>query len=93
MSPCGHLCYAILCYVCLFVFWPAFLLSLSILIFGGEKKIRETDRHCHHFALQEICAHAAAADGAHIVCARHAGPEDEVNTGPQRTEKQVESGI
>jgi hypothetical protein len=43
--------------------------------------------------LQEVCAHAAAADGAHIVCARHAGSEDEVNTGPQGTEKQVESGI
>jgi hypothetical protein len=67
--------------------WP----SLSILIFGGEKKLGKlTDTAT---ILQEICAHAAAADGAHIVCARHAGSEDEVNTGPQRTEKQVESGI
>ena len=42
--------------------------------------------------LQEICAYTAAADCAHTLGARHARSEDEVDTGPQGTEKQVSFG-
>lgn len=39
--------------------------------------------------MQEICTYVAAADGAHTFGARHTRSKDEVNTRPQRTEKQV----
>jgi hypothetical protein len=39
--------------------------------------------------LQEICAHVAAPDGPHPVGTRHSGSEDEIDAGPQGTEKQV----
>jgi hypothetical protein len=39
-----------------------------------------------------MCAYAAAADGAHTLGTHHAGSENEVDAGPQGTEKQVSLG-
>ena len=65
---------------------------LPILVFGGENKPKKRQKELTVF-VQEICAYTATADGAHSLRARHARSEDEVDTGPQRTEKQVSTDI